>query len=134
MTYPLRADRWWTKEGVLDGDTATGRCLGIGCNIWARAKQRRKITHNLRGGGSKTSGWGALRWQDMVGTGNVRFGNHPVLKYLPKKIANYLHEYFGEHFPTLGLPLLPSDRSSIDVHKMLKPLEIGSLLGGLQVF
>ena len=49
VTYPLRADRWWSTPGVLDEDD--GRCLGIHCNIWARARRRRDITHNLRGGG-----------------------------------------------------------------------------------
>ena len=41
-------------------------------------------------------------WQDMVGTGKVRFGFHPVLRYLPKKIANFLHEFYAEDFPSLN--------------------------------
>ena len=36
-------------------------------------------------------------------------------------------------FPSLGLPPLPSDRSHIDVHAMLSPLDIGRLLRRLQV-
>ena len=51
VTYPLRADRWWAKEGALDEGEDVGRCLGIRCNIWARAQRRREITHKLRGGG-----------------------------------------------------------------------------------
>ena len=53
-------------EGGEDPDH--GRCPGIRCNIWARAQRRREITHHLRGGGTHNSGWGALRWQEMIGT------------------------------------------------------------------
>ena len=110
-----------------------GRCLGIRCNIWARAQRRREITHHLRGGGDHNIGWGGLRWQEMVGTDEVRFGKHRELRYLPKKIANFLHEFRGNDFSSLGLPLLPSDRSLLDVHAMLRPLDIGRLLRRLTV-
>jgi len=135
VTYPLRADRWWNKEGALDEGSDVSRCLGIRCNIWARAQRRREITHKLRGGGDRNIGWGALMWQDFVGTGEVRFGSLPWLRYLPKKIANFLHEYHGNSrwFQSLGLPVLPSDRSRIDVHAMLKPIHIACLLRRLQV-
>ena len=89
--------------------------MGIRCNIWARAQRRREITHHLRGGGDHNIGWGALRWQEMVGTDEVKFGKHRELRYLPKKIANFLHEFRGDDFPSLQLPLLPSDRSRLDV-------------------
>ena len=130
---PLRADRWWTDMGTEAGEQDKGRCLGIRCNIWARAQRRREITHQLRGGGQDNRGWGALRWQEMVGTDTVRFGTHCVIRYLPKKIANFLHEFFAHYFPSLGLPPLPSDRSRLDVHAMLRPDEIARLLQRLQV-
>ena len=134
VTYPLRADRWWPEEGALGGEPDdSGRCLGIRCNIWARALRRREITHNLRGGGKTAAGWGALRWQEMVGTDEVRFGKHTLLRYLPEKIANFLHEFHADYFTSLGLPHLPSDRSQLNVHAMLKPLEIAQLLRRLQV-
>ena len=114
-------------------DPDKGRCLGIRCNIWARAQRRREITHHLRGGGDHNIGWGALRWQEMVGTDTVRFGKHRELRYLPKKIANFLHEFRGDDFPSLGLPPLPSDRSRLDVHAMLRPVDIGRLLRRLKV-
>ena len=82
VSYPLRADRWWRKAGALDEGEDVGRCLGIRCNIWARAMRRREITHNLRGGGKENIGWGALMWQDMVSTGAVRFGTLEILRYL----------------------------------------------------
>jgi hypothetical protein len=128
----LRADRWWADLGQGD-DPDKGRCLGIRCNIWARAMRRREIIHNLRGGGDHNIGWGALRWQEMVGTDEVRFGKHRELRYLPKKIANFLHEFRGKDFPSLQLPPLPLDRSRLDVHAMLRPDDIARLLRRLQV-
>jgi hypothetical protein len=128
----MRADRWWADLGQGD-DPDKGRCLGIRCNIWARAMRRREIIHNLRGGWTNNIGWGALRWQEMVGTDEVRFGKHRELRYLPKKIANFLHEFRGKDFPSLQLPPLPSDRSRLDVHAMLRPDDIARLLRRLQV-
>jgi hypothetical protein len=69
----------------------------------------------------------------MVGTDEVRFGKHRELRYLPKKIANFLHEFRGKDFPSLQLPPLPSDRSRLDVHAMLRPDDIARLLRRLQV-
>ena len=69
----------------------------------------------------------------MVGTDEVRFGKHSELRYLPKKIANFLHEFRGNDFTSLGLPPLPSDRSRLDVHAMLRPVDITRLLRRLMV-
>ena len=136
VTYPLDSDRFWSAPGALEGD-ASGRCLasGVRCNIWARARRRRDITHMFRGGGEGGKGWGALRWQETVGAGgvHVRFGTHRLLPYLAKKIANFLHEYKGHLFPTLNLPQLPADPSKVDIHAMLKPIHIARLLRRLQV-
>ena len=132
VTYPLRADRWWSVPGMLEEDGC--RCMGIRCNIWARARKRMDITYKLRGGGNDNIGWGALRWQDLIGASQVRFGKHREIRYLPKKIANFLHEFRGDDFTSLDLPKLPSDRSRIDVHAMLTPLQIAALLRRLQVF
>ena len=124
---PLRPDRWWTDLGKQAGEQDKGRCLGIRCNIWARAQRRREITHGLHSGGQDNRGWGALRWQEMVGTDTVRFGKHRQLRYLPKKITNFLREFFAHYFMSLGLPDLPSDRSRLDVHAMLRPVDIARL-------
>ena len=51
-----------------------------------------------------------------------------MLRHLSKKVANFLHEYHADQFASLALPLLPSDRSDIDIHSMLGPLEIALLL------
>jgi hypothetical protein len=80
--------------------------------------QRREITHYLRGGGSHNIGWGELLWQQMVSTDEVLFGKHRELRYLPKKIANFLHAFRCSDFASLQLL---SDRSHLDVHAMLRP-------------
>ena len=136
VTYPLDADRFWSVSGALESD-ASGRCMagGVQCNIWARARRRRDITHTLRSGGDGGKGWGALRWQETIGAGgvNVRFGTHRQLPFLAKKIANFLHEYFDYLFPSLDLPPLPVQPSNVDIHAMLKPIHIAKLLRRLQV-
>ncbi len=63
-----------------------------------------EITHNLRSGGRNHVGWGALKWQETINTDAVRFGRHMQLRYLAKKVANFLHEYHGHHFPRLDFP------------------------------
>ena len=65
----------------------------------------------------------------MVGTDEVRFGKHREIRFLPKKIANFLHEFHADDFPSLRLPLLPSDHSRVDVHAMLAPIDIGRFSG-----
>ena len=52
---------------------------------------------------------------------------------ITKKIANFLHEFRADDFSSLGLPPLPSDRSSLDVHATLRPADIAVLLRRLQV-
>ena len=49
----------------------------------------------------------ALRWQEMVSTDEVRFGKLRELRYLLKKIANFLHEFYAGNFPSLNMPQLP---------------------------
>ena len=69
----------------------------------------------------------------MVSTDEVLFGKLRELRYLPKKIANFLHEFHADNFPSLNLPLLPSDRSRLDVHTLLSPMHIAHLLRRLKV-
>jgi hypothetical protein len=76
---------------------------------------------------------GALKWQETVNTDVVRFGRHAQIRYLAKKVANFLHEYHSNLFPGLDLPILPSDRSRLNVHAMLEPVHIARLLRRLAV-
>ena len=59
------------------------------------------------------------------------------MRYLPMKIANFLHEFRASVFPNLNLPPLPSDRhcslSRLNVHAMLNPIHIAQLLRRLKV-
>ena len=122
------------QANILEGE-ASGRCVasGVQANIWARARRRAEITHQLRGGGKRAIGWGALRWHETINTDVVFFGRHMQLRWLAKKVANFLHEFHGDLFPSLNLPRLPSDRSKVSVHAMLEPLHIARLLRRLQV-
>lgn len=130
----LRADRHWNGPVAnADADMNIGRCLGIQCNIWFRAQKQQHIKHLLCGGGKRNEGWGALRWQETTGVDEVRYGKHPQIKYLAKKITNFLHEFHGDLFPSLNLPQIPPDRSSTDIHSMLAPLDIARLLRRLKV-
>ena len=101
--------------------------MGIRCNIWVRARHRRDIIHTLSCSGTHKLGWGALTWTETSRAEPCRFGPHPVLRHLSKKVANFLHEYHADQFTSLALPLLPSDRSDIDNHSMQGPLEIALL-------
>jgi hypothetical protein len=40
----------------------------------------------------------------MVGTDEVLFEKHREIRFLPENIANFLHEFHADDFPSLGLP------------------------------
>ncbi len=84
VTYPLNADGFWVQQQELEGD-ASGRCVasGVRANIWARARWRGEITHNLRSGGRNRTGWGALKWQEALNTDVVLREAHTAA--LPRK-------------------------------------------------
>jgi len=69
----------------------------------------------------------------MIGTDEVLFGKHSKLWYLPKKIANFLHEFHAHDSGILRLPPLPTDHSRLNVHAMLRPIHISRLLQRLKV-
>ena len=71
----------------------------------------------------------------MLGADEVLFGKHRELRYLPKQIASFLHEFRVDDFFSLGLLLLPSHRSQSDAHSimMLQQLDIGRLLRRITV-
>jgi hypothetical protein len=112
---PLRADRWFQ----VPEESIKGTCEDISCTIWERAKIRRNITHRLAGGGHQNKGYFSVRW-DVIGQGRVDpFGMYAVTSVLPEKIAKFLFEFHGDKFQNIGLPILPPDRSDLDVHGML---------------
>ncbi len=76
---------------------------------------------NLAAAEVMLQGWGALsqrlRWQETINTDAIRFGRHSQMRYLDKnlKVANFQHEYHSNLFSSLDLPILPSDRSRLNV-------------------
>ena len=116
---PLRADRWFQDSPVELIKSHGTTCEDISCNIWERAKIRRNITHRLAGGGHQNTGYFSVRW-DVIGQGRVNpFGMYAVTSVLPEKMAKFLFEFHGDKFQNIGLPILPPDRSDLDVHGML---------------
>ena len=103
---------------------AEGRCIGTECKIWARALRRRDINHELCGGGSQHIGFAALRWHVILNGTAGWLCDYFVLKYLPEKIAKFLFEYHADKFQSLNLPVIPLDRSEVDVHSLMTPAEV----------
>jgi hypothetical protein len=109
--------------GKTQGDLAGSLQL---C-IWRRAEDPGKMTYLLVGGGKNKRGFTALENPLWFERGPPYYVNdHPVLKYLGKKIANFLHDYHRDWFPGLGLP--PSNGK----HNQLSPFHIKKLLRRLQ--
>lgn len=116
---PLRADRWFRHELEKDVD-----CAGIQCNIWERAKKRSLLTHRLAGGGEHNLGYHAVAWESILHGKCGEYGGYKILSVLPDKLGRYLFEYHSHSYASLGLPVLPENRSQIDVHGLLKPFQV----------
>ena len=110
---------WIAGYGSHDSRWPAGRCKGIECNIWERAKRRKEITHSFSGGGKENIGYAALKWQTILHGNAPGLGSVRELTVLPDKTAKFLFEYHGHLFQSLNLPHLPSDHSEINVHGML---------------
>ena len=121
--HSVHASRWWTEKAPDDSiaadDVDSGRCLGIRCNIWERAKSRSMLTHCLVGGGKRLQGYAVLDYRLLGQDSYGKLGKYPVLKVLPHKIARFLYEYHFARMRRLDLPELPTDRSEVDVHSIL---------------
>ena len=115
----LRADRWYRRELEKDVD-----CAGIKCNIWERAKKRSLLTHRLAGGGEHNLGYYAVPWESILHGKCGEYGEYKIMSVLPDKLGRYLFEYHSDSYTSLGLPVLPENRSQIDVHGLLKPFHV----------
>ena len=115
----LRADRWYRRELEKDVD-----CAGIQCNIWERAKKRSLLTHRLAGGGEHNLGYYAVPWESILHGKCGEYGEYKIMSVLPDKLGRYLFEYHSDSYTSLGLPVLPENRSQIDVHGLLKPFQV----------
>ena len=124
VPMPLRADRWFQRHPISDPEVKSSNYSGIQINIWNRAKIRRFLRHTLVGSGSHNLGYDALRWE-MILNGNAgQLGKYAVISVLPDKIARFLYEYHDTSYSSLGLSLLPVDRSNISVHGILQPQQV----------
>ncbi len=108
-----------------DEQYSKGDFSGIRINIWNSAKVRRFLVHTLRGGGSHNLGYHAMRWETIT---HGEFGKYAVLSTLPDTIARFLYENHDSSYTSLELPQPDIDRSSIDVHGILKPYQVWSLI------
>lgn len=120
---PLRADRWWNTAGSQGDSDAHGPCMGIRVNIWERAKARRHLEHYLMGGG--VNGYDALRVENIVHGDAGQLGKYDIISFLPDKVARFLYEFHDFRFQrSLDLPPIPYDRSTFDLHAVLKPEQV----------
>ncbi len=95
-------------------------------NMWNRAKERRFLTHRLcsRIKDDEPQGYAAFAWESIMHGDAGELGIYKELAVLSDKIARYLYEYHSESYPSLGFPLLPVDRSDVNVHGVLKPQQV----------
>ena len=123
----VRADRWYQSD-PSDSEQEKIR-PDIRCNIWERATVRRDMLHSLSSGETHNSGYDALQWESILHGDAGVYGKYSVLQVLPDKIGRFLFEYHSELFNSLNLPDLPSDRSSVDVHRLLDPKQVCNHMG-----
>ena len=128
----VRADRWYQSD-PSDSEQEKIR-PDIRCNIWERATVRRDMLHSLSSGETHNSGYDALQWESILHGDAGVYGKYSVLQVLPDKIGRFLFEYHSELYNSLSLPDLPSDRSSVDVHRLLEPRQVCNQMGILYAY
>ena len=72
------------------------------------------------GGGKHGIGYTALQWHTVLRGNCGHMGEYTEIALLPRKTAVFLFEFQGHKFRNVALPQLPADRSTIDVHRLLK--------------
>ena len=83
-----------------------------------RAKVLRHLVHNLQGGRGNKGGYDALNHMLIIKGDAGHLENYPILSLLPDKFVRFLYEFHDSRFQRLDLPLLPHDRSDLDVHRL----------------
>ena len=92
------------------------------------------MLHSLSSGCMHNSGYDALQWESILHGDVGVYGKYSVLQVLPDKIGRFLFEYHSEPYNSLSLPDLPSDRSSVDVHRLLDPKQVCNHMGILYAY
>jgi hypothetical protein len=121
----MRADHWFRRS---DEQYSNRDFIGIRINIWNSTKFCLFLVHTLCGGGSHNLGYHAMRWKTITHCNGGKFGKYAVLSTLPDKIAWFLYEYHYSSYTSFELPQLDIDRSGIDIHSILKPYQVWSLI------
>ena len=92
------------------------------------------MLHSLTSGSVNNSGYDALQWESILHRDAGVYGKYSVLQVLPDKIGRFLFEYHSELFNSLSLPDLPSDRSSVDVHRLLDPKQVSNHMAKIYAY
>ena len=93
--------------------------------MWNRDKELRFLTHRLCSCMISLKDTLSLNGKVYIMNSDAgELGIYKELAVLPDKIARYLYGYHSESYALLGLPLLPVDRSDVDVHEVLKPQQV----------
>jgi len=97
-------------------------------NMWNHAKERRFLTHRLCSrivdDEPQLEGYTALDWESVLHGHATDLGEYKELAVLPDKIARYLYEFHAASYASHGLPVLPVDRSRVDVHGIFRPDQV----------
>ncbi len=72
-------------------------------------------------------GYAAFNWESILHGNAGKLGDYRELAVLPDKIARYLYEYHADSYASHDLPVLPADRSCINVHGILKSHQVVQL-------
>ena len=108
------------------------RCVGITAHLLNRALDSDLIVHEMRFNKNKLL---LFDWRVLTEGRAGNLGYLECMKWLPKKTANFMHEFHWRHFPSLpenDFPRLPDDRSRItNLHEKLPMSIIQQLLDKL---
>jgi hypothetical protein len=94
------------------------------CNIWRRAQKPHRMTHSLHGGQNQGRNNGFAALGKSIGTRKstdkdlAYVVEHPVLKYLLPKLANFLNDFRRPNwFPRFGLPVSNGRHNQLRLRK-----------------
>ena len=65
-----------------------------------------------------------MDWESILHGHAADLGEYKELAVLPDKLARYLYEFHAASYASHGLPVLPVDRSRVDVHGILRPDQV----------
>ena len=118
-------------NGVDNDAKKLAGCMAasLECNLWLRARTADKLSHQLCGKGITAFSKSEL----LLPAGTARdvpsyFKTRPILRFLGKKIAHFLHDYHSSSFPYLGF------EESNGEHNQLTPQQLQNLVGRTQTY